>query len=822
MSFLSLRHKSLLLVGFLVFVVTAMILLKYRPILPYYNHLLVTTIRQQSQNMVAPRSVAKELLKKRKEDKSKAKGTFLNKCDFQVIGSSYQGSTPSLLVNSEGNAYLFNCGEGTQRNCYANRVKLSNLEHLFVTKLHWPAVSGAYGLALTLQDVGLPSFTIHSTGGISDFFKSTEYFINFTSGIDCNTKDCSATDFDDSRFRVKCIPLDDKFDNNYSREGNVSAKKARKAPTLVAFHCSLPDLPGTLDPQRCRELRVPIGPKLALLKSGCDVTLDDGTVVKSSEVCGPPNVGPNFIVIDCPTLQDIKPMVRNESLNCLQKLRKQNNEREVDLVIHFSPEGVTNDSEYMNWMDRFSDQCKHILLSNSEFKRLNFVDSYRLQYLLRKLEPELFTTLHIPPKLSDIIENEIKESSKISTNLLDPETTELKFLPKCRLEDQDRVIKASTFDRFSLRPNRICEFADPNMSIDALYNEALLEGDFEKTFSRYRLAVESLPAPQAHEPEIVFLGTGSALPSKLRNTSCIIVNTYAPKRATVILDCGEDSYGQIVRHYGPDGARQILENLKMIYVSHHHADHHIGLIEILRQRRRVVSEGVVQLLIPPGIDTHLDYYNDSFEDLRSTYSITYTKDLKLRSLVLDLPKTLVKNLCKSLDGLLKDISIVGVEHCANSCAVVMEFNISRPGMDTFKLAYSGDARPSEDFAKIGDQCDLLIHEATFDHKEMAAALEKKHSTTSEAIELSKKMRAKFTILTHFSQKYPKIPYFTNEFDETVGFAFDNMAIRCPSQLARLPMMKDLLSVVFAKSLNDIDVRHNRVECRRKILTSQCN
>jgi len=48
---------------------------------------------------------------------------------------------------------------------------------------------------------------------------------------------------------------------------------------------------------------------------------------------------------------------------------------------------------------------------------------------------------------------------------------------------------------------------------------------------------------------------------------------------------------------------------------------------------------------------------------------------------------------------------------------------------------------------------------------------------SQAINIGKKMNAKFTILTHFSQRYAKIPYMpNNDLPSNVGIAFDNMEV----------------------------------------------
>lgn len=77
------------------------------------------------------------------------------------------------------------------------------------------------------------------------------------------------------------------------------------------------------------------------------------------------------------------------------------------------------------------------------------------------------------------------------------------------------------------------------------------------------------------EVEVVFLGTGAALPSKYRNVTCIYINRF--KRGGMLLDCGEGSLGQLTRRFGLAGVRQVVCSLACIWVSHIHADHHAGL-----------------------------------------------------------------------------------------------------------------------------------------------------------------------------------------------------------------------------------------------------
>lgn len=54
------------------------------------------------------------------------------------------------------------------------------------------------------------------------------------------------------------------------------------------------------------------------------------------------------------------------------------------------------------------------------------------------------------------------------------------------------------------------------------------------------------------------------------------------------------------------------------------------------------------------------------------------------------------------------------------------------------------------------------------------------STTSQAIGIGMKMNAAFIMLNHFSQRYAKIPLFSEDFSEKVGIAFDHMQVSLES------------------------------------------
>ncbi|GLG95661.1 Ribonuclease Z, mitochondrial [Gryllus bimaculatus] len=117
---------------------------------------------------------------------------------------------------------------------------------------------------------------------------------------------------------------------------------------------------------------------------------------------------------------------------------------------------------------------------------------------------------------------------------------------------------------------------------------------------------------------------------------------------------------------------------------------------------------------------------------------------------------------------MQEIFTVPVKHCPNA------FGIAFKHTNNWKLTYSGDTMPCPQLVDLGQGSDVLIHEATMEDELLDEARIKLHSTTSQAIEMGKKMNAKFILLTHFSQRYAKIPRINENFSQNVGIAFDNM------------------------------------------------
>ena len=74
------------------------------------------------------------------------------------------------------------------------------------------------------------------------------------------------------------------------------------------------------------------------------------------------------------------------------------------------------------------------------------------------------------------------------------------------------------------------------------------------------------------------------------------------------------------------------------------------------------------------------------------------------------------------------------------------------------------------------QLDFLLHEATFDEAEEDMAVQKKHATVAEAIQVGQDTRAKRILLSHFSQRYDSLSNIPAQLSKRVGFALDGLQI----------------------------------------------
>ncbi|XP_057391535.1 zinc phosphodiesterase ELAC protein 2 isoform X2 [Balaenoptera acutorostrata] len=726
---------------------------------------------------------------------------------LQVVAAGGRDAGAALYVFSEFNRYLFNCGEGIQRLMQEHKLKVSRLDNIFLTRMHWSNVGGLCGMILTLKETGVPKCVLSGPPQLEKYLEAIKIFSGPLKGIDLAVRPHSAPEYQDETMTVFQIPIHSEQVNGEHQparsperqspelspdagpaegEQHLAAGAGQKMhgrdPSLVvAFVCKLHMKKGNFLVLKAKELGLPVGtaaiaPIIAAVKDGKSITFE-GREILPEEICTAPDPRIAFVVVECPDEGFIQPLCENATFRSFQGRA----EAPVALVVHMTPEHVLLDSRYQQWMGRFGPDTQHLVL-NEHCESVHNLRSHKIQTQLSLIHPGIF-----PPLAS-----------------LRPQEGGLApCVP---------LVRGQCLLKYQLRPRREWQ-RDAIVTCDPeeFIAEALELPNFQESVQEYRKTVQDGLAPaekRGQYPEVVFLGTGSAIPMKIRNVSSTLINISSD--TSLLLDCGEGTFGQLCRHYG-DEVDRLLGTLAAVFVSHLHADHHTGLLNILLQRERaLVSLGKpchpLLVVAPTQLRAWLQQYHTQCQPLLHHVSIIPAKCLQKGAEVSNPKVERLISLLLETCGL-EEFQTCLVRHCKHAfgCALVHTSG--------WKVVYSGDTMPCEALVQMGKDATLLIHEATLEDGLEEEAVEKTHSTTSQAIGVGMRMNAGFVMLNHFSQRYAKIPLFSPDFNEKVGIAFDHMKVSL-GDLPTVPKLMAPLKALFAGDLEEMEERRERRELRQ--------
>uniref|UniRef100_A0A8C9TIA4 Zinc phosphodiesterase ELAC protein 2 n=1 Tax=Scleropages formosus TaxID=113540 RepID=A0A8C9TIA4_SCLFO len=639
----------------------------------------------------------------------------------QVVGAGSRDNGASLYVFSEYNRYLFNCGEGTQRLMQEHKLRISRLDNIFLTRMSYENVGGLSGMILTLKETGVPECVLSGPPQLEKYLEAIRVFSGTLDDIKLAVRPCTAPEYSDETMTVTQVPIPGEEGTKEPETNPTSSPQNRKKicskvtrdPSLVvAFICKLHPKKGNFLVLKAKELGLPvgtaaIGPIVASLKDGRSI-IYEGREIRPEEVCTPADPGPAFIVVECPSEEFVEPLCTSDVIS---RYQNGGGKDSVALVVHITPDSVLETHQYKSWMERFGPSTEHLILN------------------------EQVSTVH-----------NIRMCSLVAECML-------KFQLRPKLEWQRDSI--------------------PMCDITEFVKEAAEVPDFLRELEQFKKLQSANTAVTEVEsvkyPEVVFLGTASSQPMKIRNVSGTLLNISSTQ--SILLDCGEGTFGQLCRHYGND-VDDLLTKLSTIFISHMHADHHTGLLQLLFQRKRALDAfGIpfspVHLVAPLQIMRWLNQYHDHCQEILNHVNIIPSRFLTAGA---DTPshktESLIQSLLKKLD--LEKFQTCVVPHCKGSFACSLSHQAG------WKVVFSGDTVPCEALVQMGKNATLLIHEATLEDGMEEEAKQKRHSTISQAIDIGMKMNAKFIMLNHFSQRYPKIPLISADSGDRVGISFDHM------------------------------------------------
>ncbi|KAI5856283.1 beta-lactamase-like protein [Tricharina praecox] len=463
---------------------------------------------------------------------------------------------------------------------------------------------------------------------------------------------------------------------------------------------------GKFLPALARKLGVKPGPDFSKLTSGKSVTTAEGKVVNPEDVMEPSREGTGIAVCDVPGAEYLEGFVADKAWEDAQW---------VGCFFWLVEGGVVDDPRFLHFVERFP-KARHIVSSRDVCAdQIYFKAAAKSAVLLNSLDPEIFPE----PKL---------------------DSTPRRSIDTTRFTIAAPGMQWQIEPKWQLREDTVEPLFSRQEIVDSESYRAL--SMVAQEYRRLLPSIAPLDIPGSSF-EIFPLGTGSSTPSRHRNVSATLVHT--PPHGYMLLDCGEGTLGQLRRLFGASFTT-VLKSINLLYISHLHADHHLGATTLLRAKHLLMEPGETFSIVAPAI----------FQTWLEEYSLA---EPGMATILSRVSFTSCESLLAGSEGSAPTLPHVTIttspaHHCLSSFTAT--FTIPLPPSPPFILSYSGDTRPTAAFAAMGQGSTVLVHEATFGDDMAAQARAKKHSTVGEALGVAAEMGAKVAVLSHFSQRYPKL------------------------------------------------------------------
>ncbi len=225
----------------------------------------------------------------------------------------------------------------------------------------------------------------------------------------------------------------------------------------------------------------------------------------------------------------------------------------------------------------------------------------------------------------------------------------------------------------------------------------------------------------------------------------------------------------------------------VIVISHLHSDHFLGLPGILASFQLLDRKEKLVIIGPNGIDS-LVHNLIKINYIQPTYPIEIIPlkpgdKYKGNGYVLETYKAIHDGRAMSFiwkensrPGKMSDDKIdkLGIprgpllgklqrgEDIEVDGKIIHPSDVMGPSRRGRVVAYTGDSAPNPAFIKkIPFPCDLLVHEGTYPSSQLERALETKHSTMEQAVNMGKMAKVNLLYITHISQRFTK-EEFANE------------------------------------------------------------
>ena len=182
-------------------------------------------------------------------------------------------SLPSIMVIRDGEQFLFDCGEGTQRQVVKAGLGLRKRLKVFITHMHADHVLGLAGVLMSLSLTGRQDpLEIYGPSKLESFIEHTKELFNFNPLFDVIVHRVSeGTVYQGRGFKIVAF-------------------KVKHTAESYGYALVEDQRPGRFDSKKAEELGIPKGPLWKALQEGKTVVVG-GREIRPEDVLGPPRKG---------------------------------------------------------------------------------------------------------------------------------------------------------------------------------------------------------------------------------------------------------------------------------------------------------------------------------------------------------------------------------------------------------------------------------------------------------------------------------------------------------------------------------------------------
>ncbi len=277
--------------------------------------------------------------------------------------------------------------------------------------------------------------------------------------------------------------------------------------------------------------------------------------------------------------------------------------------------------------------------------------------------------------------------------------------------------------------------------------------------------------------ELQILGSASATPMVGRHPTAQLL---AVGEGRYLIDCGEGTQWRLLEH------KRRLSSLRVIFISHLHGDHYLGLFGLLGTLHLQGRQEPLLIVGPPGLDLVLTT-QALHSGVQYGFNLTFVPvDTEAHALVYEDALVRVHSLpmrhrvpcCGYLfeeqprrDKLVKELLPAdlapaelaqlaqGHDLPANPDTgrpTLRHADVSTPAAPPRRYAFCSDTLYTPSLAELVYGVDVLYHEATFLEELRERAAQTHHSTAHQAARLARAAQVGRLLIGHFSSRYKQL------------------------------------------------------------------